>query len=153
MHPPHSVSIDFHWQTVLQSIEIDRQKEQGKEELLIQQDQKRRKQERETARLEAVRPSRFSRVPAEPAVRASRVSRRRIAVYLVASGKLVRFFSSSDKILSVYGWIGSLAKDPDNFKLCLTPEVTPPCDPAGNCTPYMQVTDELMLFPTVGELH
>ena len=69
------------------SIEIDRRKEEEKKELLIQEDQEREKQERETVRLEAVRSSRSSRVPAEPVVGAPRV---RKAVHHVVSGKLVR---------------------------------------------------------------
>ena len=131
-------------ESLQQSIEIDRRKEEEKKELLIQQDQEREEQERETARLEAVRSSRSSRVPAEPAVGAPRV---RIAVHHVASGKLVRYFSSNDKMLSVYDWIGSLVKEPENFKLCFSPEVVAmPCDPVSNCTLYMQVTDQSILL-------
>ena len=93
--------------------------------------------------MEAVRSSRFSRVPAEPAVGAPRVG---IAVHHVTIGKLVRYFSSNDKMLPVYDWIGSLAKEPENFKLCSSPEVVAmPCDPVSNCTLYIQVTDESKL--------
>jgi len=95
-------------ESLQQSIEIDRRKRQEKKELLIQQDQEREKQESETARLEAVRSFRSSRVTAEPVVGAPRV---RMAAHHVASGKLVPFFSCSDKMLCVYDWIGSLAKE------------------------------------------
>ena len=131
-------------ESLQQSMEIDRRKEEEKKELLIQQDQEREEQERETARLEAVRSSRSLRVPAEPAVGAPWV---RIAVHHVASGKLARYFSSNDKMLSVYDWIGSLVKEPENFKLCFSPEVVAmPCDPVSNCTLYMQVTDQSILL-------
>ncbi|PFX29257.1 hypothetical protein AWC38_SpisGene5964 [Stylophora pistillata] len=126
-----------------QSIEIDRRKEEEKKDSLIQQDQEKEKHERETARLEAVRSSRSWRVPAEPAVGAPRVG---IRVPHVTSGNLVHYFSSSDKMLRVYDWIGSLAKEPENFKLCSSPEVVAmPCDPVSNCTLYIQVTDESIL--------
>ena len=98
----------------------------------------------ETRERKALRSSRPSRVPAEPAVGAPRV---RIAVHHVASGKIVRYFSSSDKMLSVYDWIGLLVKEPENFKLCFSPKVVAmPSDPVSNCTLYMQVTDESILL-------
>jgi len=131
-------------ESLQQSIKIDKCKEHEKEELLIQQDQEKEKEERETARLEAVRSSRSWRVPAEPAAEAPRV---RKAVHHVASGKLVRYFSSRDKMLFVYDWISSLAKEPENFKLCFSPVVVVmPCDPISHCTLYMQVTDKSVLL-------
>ena len=58
----------------------------------------------------------------------------------------MRYFSSSDKMLPVYDWIGLLAKEPENFKLCSSPEVVAmPCDPVSSCTLYIQVTDESVL--------
>ncbi|PFX18051.1 Spermidine/spermine N(1)-acetyltransferase-like protein 1 [Stylophora pistillata] len=104
---------------------------------------KREKHERETARFEAVRSSRSSRVPAEPAVGAPRVG---LAVQHVTRGKLVRYLTSSDIMLLVNDWICSLAKESENFKLCSSPDVVAtPCDPVSNCTLCIQVTDESIL--------
>ncbi|PFX14421.1 hypothetical protein AWC38_SpisGene21425 [Stylophora pistillata] len=120
----HSVPDDF---PCYNGADLAWRKEEENKRLLIQQDQEREKYERVTALLEAVRSSRSSRVPAEQAVGAPRVG---IAVHHVTNGKLVRYFSSSDKMLLVDDWICSLAKEPENFKLCSSPEVVAMlCDP------------------------
>ena len=55
----------------------------------------------------------------------------------------MRYFASEDRMLSVYDWIGSRAKQPENFYLCISPEdVVLPSDPVSSCTLFMQVTDE-----------
>ncbi|PFX14122.1 hypothetical protein AWC38_SpisGene21749 [Stylophora pistillata] len=59
-------------ESLQQSIEIHRWKGEEKKELLIHQHKERKKQERKTAQLEAVRSSSSSRLPAEPAIRAPR---------------------------------------------------------------------------------
>ena len=116
-----------------QSIEVDRRKEEARNELA-------RKQETEADRLETVRSFRAARVPPEPKEGTSRV---RIAVHHLLEGRLVRYFASEDRMLSVYDWIGSRAKQPENFHLCISPEdVVLPSDPVSSCTLFMQVTDE-----------
>ena len=116
-----------------QSIEVDRCKEEARNKLA-------RKQETETDRLETVRSSRAARVPSEPKEGTSRV---RIAVHHLFEGRLVRYFASEDRMLSMYDWIGSRAKQPENFHLCIPPEdVVLPSDPVSSCTLFMQVQDE-----------
>ena len=50
-------------------------------------------------------------------------------------------------MMSVYDWIGSLAKEPENFQLCSSPEVVAmPSDPVSNSILYMQVTENSVLL-------
>ena len=120
-----------------QSIENDRRKEEAKNVVL-------REKERENGRLEAIRSSRDARVPPEPEEETSRI---RVAVQHVFEGKLVRYFASGDRMLSVYDWIGSLAKQPEHFQLNAWPEeFVLPSNPVRSCTLFMQITEPVFLL-------
>ena len=111
-----------------QSIEVGRRKEEARNELA-------RKQETETDRLETLRSFRAGRVPPEPKEGISRV---RIAVHHLFEGRLVTYFASQDRMLSVYDRIGTRAKQPENFHLCILPEeVVLPSDPVSSSSLFM----------------
>ena len=76
-----------------QCLEVDRRKEEARNELA-------RKQKTVDDRLETVRSFWAARVPPEPKEGTSRV---RIAVHHLFEGRLVRYFASQDRMLSVTG--------------------------------------------------
>lgn len=111
-----------------QSLLQDRQKEQKKEQDAV-----------ETRRLKEVQQTRTSRIPPEPTSSQDRV---RIAVNHITKGKLVRYFSRHEQMLSVYDWIGSLSPEPEHFILRpYAGQTVYPSESVRDVVLYMEETD------------
>ncbi|KAK3730128.1 hypothetical protein QZH41_004831 [Actinostola sp. cb2023] len=121
-----------------QSLDEDRRKENEKRQV-------KEKEQKEEERLQDVRSARSHRVPPQPDPGLPQV---RIAVNHISLGKVIRSFSTKEKILAVYDWVGSLALYPEHFSLCqFQGQSIKPSEPVTsveNCTLYMEGSHDPM---------
>ena len=138
-----------------ESLKIDRAKKQTREDAL-------KEKLNNEVQKEEVRKARLARVPPEPSDTVNAVA---VRVRHQIAGLQTRFFLRPCHMSSVYDWAGSLATEPEDFKLCdpsgvvqhpssvLADPVTLNMVPSDDGTPCLSLSDDEVEFKGFGKPH
>lgn len=138
-----------------ESLKIDRAKKQTREDAL-------KEKLNNEVQKEEVRKARLARVPPEPSDTVNAVA---VRVRHQIAGLQTRFFLRPCHMSLVYDWAGSLATEPEDFKLCdpsgvvqhpssvLADPVTLNMVPSDDGTPCLSLSDDEVEFKGFGKPH